>query len=94
MSVNVSRGDGVGMSMHHERRRGVSAIPLNVREFLSEGQRRVLCQIEGFGWELAFIRRPLFQDPITIIRNSEASVFSVLEEDGTINTDPDVLIRH
>lgn len=93
MSLSVS-------SQHHavrqppERRGGASPIPLNLREFLNEDQRRSLRQVEGFGWELAFVRRPLFQDPVVVIRNSECTAFSVLEDDGTINDAPNIIIRH
>ena len=79
---------------NNERRKGVSPIPLNLRAFLNEDQRRTLKQIESFGWQLAFIRRPLFQDPVVVIANGDASTYSVLEEDGTINSEPDILIRH
>lgn len=78
----------------HDRRQGMSPIPLNLREFLSDDQRRVMKQVEGFGWRLAFIRRPLFQDPIVVIQNAEASRYSVLEVDGTVNEHPDIKIRH
>ncbi len=78
----------------HERRRGMSPIPINLREFLNDEQRRTLRQVEGFGWQLAFVRRPLFQDPTVVIRNADASSFSVLELDGSINAEPDIIIRH
>lgn len=78
----------------HERRKGVMPIPLNLREYLNEDQRRTLRQVEGFGWQLAFIRRPLFQEPLVVIKNSEGSGFSVLEPDGSINAEADVVIRH
>lgn len=77
-----------------ERRNGVTPIPMNLREFINDDQRRTLKQIEGFGWELAFVRRPLFQDPVVVIRNSEATAYSVLEDDGSINAEPDITIRH
>ena len=79
---------------HHERRRGISAIPINLREFINEEQRGTLKQLEGFGWQLAFVRRPLFQDCTVIIRNADNTSFSVLEVDGTINAEPDIVIRH
>lgn len=78
----------------HERRTGVNPIPLNLREFLNEDQRRTLRQVEGYGWELAFVRRPLFQDPVVVIKNGDGSAYSVLEDDGTINSEPDIIIRH
>ncbi len=93
MNTGVISEDGVLRSEHQERRRGINPIPLNLREFLNYEQRRVLRQIEGFGWQLAFVRRPVFQDPVAVIRNTGATSYSVLEEDGTINANPDISVR-
>ena len=81
-------------NQHPERRKGVSPIPLNLREFLNDDQRRTLRQIETFGWSLAFVRRPLFHDPVVVITNNERTTYSVIEQDGTINSEPDIAIRH
>lgn len=78
----------------HERRHGVCPIPLNLNAFLNEEQRCVLGQIENFGWQLAFVRRPLFQEPMVVIKNADGSNFSVLEKDGTIDPEPPIVIRH
>ncbi|MFT7558183.1 MAG: hypothetical protein ACI93R_000075 [Flavobacteriales bacterium] len=83
-----------GNYKHSERRGSECAVPLNLREFLNEDQRQTLRKMESFGWHLAFIRRPLFQEPVAIVANSEDSEFSVLEKDGSINNEPDVFLRH
>ncbi|WP_204378436.1 hypothetical protein [Agaribacterium haliotis] len=77
-----------------ERRKGMPAIPLNLRAFLSDDQRQALRQVEGFGWSLAFVRRPLFQDPTVVLQNPDHVTYSVLEDDGTVNEQPDIIIRH
>lgn len=79
---------------HRERRGAESAIPMNLREFLNDHQRSTLKQIESFGWHLAFVRRPLFQDVVVVIANEDDSAFSVLEKDGSINSQPDLFLRH
>lgn len=93
MGMSVAQSDH-SQDDHHDRRKGLNPIPLNLREFINEDQRRTLKQIEGFGWQLAFVRRPLFQEPIVVIKNGDASSFGVVEEDGTINSSPDVIFRH
>ncbi len=42
-------------------------------------------RIENFGWQLKFIRRPLFQAPLVVVENAVGRSIGVLEEDGEIN---------
>ncbi|ABD81453.1 hypothetical protein [Saccharophagus degradans] len=65
-----------------------------LESILSELQRLTLHQLEGFGWRLAFVRRPLFQDPIVVVVNCENSKYGVLEDDGSINVEHNIQIRH
>lgn len=85
---------GQKVQAHHERRRGESAIPCNLRSYLNDEQRRVLRQVGGFGWKLAIIRRPLFQDPVVIISDADEKQYSVLQGDGAIDAEPNIFIRH
>ena len=54
---------------------------------------RALRGISHFGWDLHFVRRPLFQDPIPVLFNKERNKYIVLEADGSINENPDIDIR-
>jgi len=65
-----------------------SALPADVLYYLNEVQRLALHSLENFGWQLAFIRRPLFVPPVVVVKNSEQSKFAVLEEDGSVNLSP------
>jgi len=76
-----------------DRRETMSPIPINLREFLSDDQRRSLRQIEGFGWSLSFVRRPLAAEPVVVIQNGGDAKLSVLESDGTVNDQPDIALR-
>ena len=89
-ATNVSHQASSGS----ERRTGMPAIPLNLRGFLSEYQRQTLKQLEGFGWSLAFVRRPLFQSPVAVVLNPDMGTYSVLDEDGSLIEQPDLIIRH
>lgn len=71
-----------------------SALPTDVLFYLNEVQRLALHSLENFGWQLAFIRRPLFVPPIVVVKNSEQSKFAVLEEDGSVNLSPSAKWRH
>lgn len=75
------------------KRRGQSPIPLNLIEYLNTEQMESLRQMESFGWELAFIRRPINSSPTVIVSSTDGSTFGVLELDGSINTHSSLAIR-
>lgn len=77
-----------------EMRGSRSPLPADVLYYLNEVQRLALHSLENFGWQLAFIRRPLFVPPMIVVKNSEQSKFAVLEEDGSVNLSPLVRWRH
>ena len=61
---------------------------------LNDDQRLTLAELEGFGWELKFVRRPMFQDSVPVVLDSERQHFAVIEPDGTLNEHPALNIRH
>ena len=71
-----------------------SSLPADVFYYLNDVQRLALHSLENFGWQLAFIRRPLFVPPMIVVKNSEQSKYAVLEEDGSVNLSPSVKWRH
>ena len=77
-----------------ERRGGKTPVPADCDELLTPDQLLTLHRVESFGWQLAFVRRPLFQSPVTVITSPEHQSFAVLEADGGINQSPDIVIRH
>ena len=76
--------------MNEEKRKGESPIPGNVKEVLNEEQTMTLRKIEGFGWQLRFIRRPLFQAVVPVVVSSTGDQIGVLEEDGRLNLEPTI----
>lgn len=68
-----------------EKRTGESPVPDNLEDYLNVAQIRALRQIENFGWELKFVRRPLFQEPIAVIINTDGDRVGTLETDGRID---------
>jgi len=79
--------------MNNEKRKGQKPIPENLKDYLNDAQQVELHVIEGFGWNLKYIRRPLFQDPVLVVMNADGSSTAVLEENGELNLDPDIAIR-
>ncbi len=76
-----------------EKRKREKPIPDDLESVLNEHQLLALHRIENFGWQLHFVRRPLFQAPVAVIINNEGDSIGVLEEDGRINMEPDIKIR-
>ena len=76
-----------------ERRIGVDAIPEDLEARMTELQRHALKQLEGFGWSIKFVRRPLFQDPVIVLVDPSGARHAVLTEDGSIDRDTDFIVR-
>lgn len=79
--------------MHKERRKGDKPIPDNLESALNDAQLITLPSLERFGWELRFVRLPLFQQAVPVVVNAEGNMIGVLEEDGRLNLQSDVQIR-
>jgi hypothetical protein len=79
--------------MQNDRRKGVQAIPDNLRQTLSAAQMQTLDEITRLGWQLKFVRRPLFQDPVPVVSNAGNNQIGMLDPDGRINIDTDLRIR-
>lgn len=75
-----------------EKRMGQEPVPNNYAEYLTEMQQMALKRIENFGWQLKFIRRPLFQTPMVVVENAIGRNIGVLEESGEINLKSDQLV--
>ena len=76
-----------------DKRKNMAPIPDNIDELLNQKQLFTLRQIQKFGWQLHFVRRPLFQDPVPVILSPAGDKFATLEGDGRINMIPDSALR-
>ena len=79
--------------MDNERRKGVKPVPENFEELLNEAQLRTLHSIGRFGWQLHFLRRPLFQEVVPVLINGESDKCAFLEANGSINEQVNLDIR-
>ena len=60
---------------------------------LNQDQQFALAELEKYGWELKFIRRPMFQKPIPVVFDSDRKTYAVLLPDGTLDQKPGFDIR-
>jgi hypothetical protein len=78
----------------YDSRCGLHPIPKNFTDYLSSKQEVALFGLSKLGWRLKFIRRPQHQEPVIVLKHrGDDRVIGVLERDGHINTEPDLLLR-
>jgi hypothetical protein len=80
----VETGRGCAM-VEKERRSGSRSAPAQTLRQLNDAQRLTLMTLEKFGWELRFVRRPLFMPAMPVVFDPEHRKFAVLEADGSLN---------
>jgi len=80
----------MGQEDHREKQ---PPIPEKLDQFLNTEQMMALKQVESYGWHLEFVRRPLFQDPTIVVMGPGGKPVGTLEKDGSINQNPDIVIR-
>ena len=76
-----------------ERRIGEVAVPDDIRSRLNELQHQTLARIEGFGWSVGFVRRPLFQDQVVVLFDPSGKQYAILNEDGTLDQASEIVVR-
>ena len=76
----------------NERRRGGSPTSVQLLEQLNPSQLRMLRELECFGWDLRFVRRPPFVEPIPVIFAGD-DAFITLRFDGSLVDQPTFEIR-
>lgn len=79
--------------MDRERRRQEEETRAKLRTELNEDQRIALSDLERFGWELKFIRHPLFQDIVPVVFDPDRNHFAVIRADGSLDENPGFDIR-
>ena len=82
-----------GDDMTAERRSTITQLSRTLRRELNEAQIDTLTGLERFGWDLKFIRRPLFKESIPVIFDGDRKVFAILEPDGRLNERPPFTLR-
>lgn len=76
-----------------ERRRAAKQLLQVLKRELNEAQLETLNDLEKFGWELKFVRRKPFEPAIAVVIDGDRTALAVLEEDGTLNESPSLVLR-
>jgi len=80
--------------MDHERRKPAKPMPATMNRELNNSQSATLVELEHFGWELKFIRRPPFQPIVPVVFDPDRTHYAVLRPDGTLDEHPPIKVRH
>lgn len=73
-----------------ERRKSV-AVPAT--DGMTQEQLATLQTLEQFHWRLQFVRRPLFKAPIPVLQDRAETRHVVIQEDGTLDENPNIKLR-
>lgn len=76
-----------------ERRMTAARAGRELKRDLNDEQLLTLNELERFGWELKFVRKPPFQPSVPVVFDADRRQFAVLEPDGTLNESPGFTIR-
>ena len=82
-----------GSESPKERRIDQKAVPDDIKALLTTEQLLTVARLEGFGWSIQFVRRPLFQDHTVVLFDPSGKRHAILEKDGSLDTTTDIQIR-
>ena len=74
-----------------ERRKPID--PVALREGLSPEQRQTVDTLEQFGWQLRFVRRPIFRDAVPVLYDRAGQKYVVVQADGSLDESQTLKIR-
>lgn len=78
---------------HEEKRKGTKPVPDEPLEYLNEAQRFTYHRMKASGWRIKFIRRPMYQNPVCVMTDSDDTVLALIERNGFLNKNPDIPLR-
>lgn len=82
--MQTAANTALKQELHASERRGrESARPGDLNKLLTFEQNVTLTSKEQFGWTIAFVRRPLFQQIEVVIANPDKTEYLALQDDGS-----------
>ncbi len=78
---------------HEEKRKGVNPVPGDPLKYMNEAQIHNYRLMRQFGWHMKFIRRQPLQRAVCVMTDPKMTALAVLEDNGFLNRQPDILLR-
>lgn len=79
--------------MDREKRKGSIPIPDNLEELLNKAQLQALSGLKYSGWELRYLRKPLFQEPMPVMHNTNDGRIGILDHVGILRIETHIKDR-
>lgn len=79
--------------MSNVERRNLPIDQAALRHGLTAEQLSAVQTLEHFGWQLRFVRRPLFRDPIPVLFDRSGERYVVLLADGSLDESQTLKLR-
>ena len=76
-----------------ERRGKLERVPPELRNRLNPDQSITLRMIRKFGWELAFVRHPIFEPSVPVVLSPDRRQCAIIRDDGELDLNPCIAIR-
>ena len=76
-----------------EKRKGIKPVPDDPLGYLNEAQRFTYHRMKRSGWRIKFIRRPMYQNPVCVMTDSNDTMLAHIEQNGFLNKQPDIPLR-
>ena len=80
--------------MTARERRATAGMTAGLRQGLTAEQLAAVQTLEHFGWQLRFVRRPLFRDPVPVLFSREGDRYVVLQADGSLDESQSLTLRN
>jgi hypothetical protein len=92
-SLFGSRPRGTVMDNERRKRAQPHPVPHELTRGLNTPQLVALAELEHFGWQLKFVRRPLFQPIVPVVFSPDQISYAVLRADGSVDEHPRIVVR-
>ena len=79
--------------MLNDKRKSDNQAPELLYKLLNKNQLESLRGLAKLGWEVCFVRTPLFQLRTVALCNTTANEYAVLAEDGRLDTESQLKVR-
>lgn len=60
---------------------------------LNPAQQQTVATLEHFGWQLRFVRRPLFRDAVPVLFDRDDARYVVVQADGSLDESQTLTLR-
>jgi len=80
-------------AMSSPERRNSPIDQATLRQGLTPAQLAAVETLEHFGWQLRFVRRPLFREPIPVLFDRAGERYVVLQADGSLDDSQTLKLR-